>query len=257
MEIRQTVKNLPEGKMYNFFIDDNVFFFDDICRHKFNSVFDNFYLAGLKKAHERFGTGFTLNTFYHNWHHPQFDLSQFPDRYRTEFEANSDWLRLAFHGQSEFPEYPYSKAYPEKIAEHYEQWRNAMIRIAGEKSLFAPVIFHYFDAAPNARKFMREQGMKFFAVPTSGKAAFNAEFDQHEIPVDIILNLFKADIAGIRGTLEQKIAAGQQKILIGSHEQYAYRHYVNYIPEYFDGLFAACETMKKHGYEPVYFNDLA
>jgi len=250
------IKTIPEGRMYNFFIDDNVFFFDDIFRHGFASIFDSFYLAGLKRAHERFGTKFTLNTFFHNWHHPEFDISQFPDRYRPEFEANSDWLRFAFHGRSEFPENPYSKAYPEKIAEHYEQWRREMVRIAGESALIAPVIFHYFDAADSARKFMREQGMKFFAVPTGGSFAANPEFDQYEIPVDIILNLFKADIAGIRGTLEGKLADGQQKILLGSHEQYAYRHYVNYIPEYFDGLYAACEVMKNHGCEPVYFNEL-
>ena len=131
-----------------------------------------------------------------------------------------------------------------------------MCRIAGEKTLIAPVIFHYFDAAPDARRFMREQGMKIFAVRRNEQAGCNGEFDQHEIPVDIILNLFKADIDGIGSTLERKISAGQRKILIGSHEQYAYCHYVNYIPEYFDGLFAACETMKKHRYEPVYFNEL-
>lgn len=250
------IKPVPEGKMYNFFIDDNVFFFDDIFRHSFQSVFDSFYLAGLKRAHERFGTRFTLNTFFHNWHHPEFDLSQFPDRYRSEFEANSDWLRLAFHGQSEFPKRPYSDAYPEKIGEHYEQWRREIVRIAGEKTVIAPVIFHFFDAAPNARQFMRGQGMKVHAVRMGENGSYNAEFDQYEIPVDIILNLFFADIAGIRSTLEGKIAAGHQKILIGSHEQYAYRHYKNFIPEYFDGLFAACEVMKNNGYEPVYFNEL-
>ena len=250
------LKPIPDGRMYNFFIDDNVFFFDDICSRRFGSIFDNFYLAGLKRAHERFGTKFTLNTFYHNWHHPEFDLSQFPDRYRAEFEANSDWLRLAFHGHSEFPQRPYSEAYPEKIAEHYGQWHQAVCRIAGEMTVMAPVIFHFFDAVPDARRFMREQGMKFFAIRKGDAIVPNAEFDQYEIPVDIILNLFKADIAGIRATLEEKAAAGQQKILIGSHEQYAYRHYGNYIPEYFDGLFAACETMKKYGYEPVYFNEL-
>ncbi len=250
------VRKIPDGRMYHFFIDDNIFFFDDIFRHGFASVFDNFYLAGLKRAHERFGTKFTLNTFLRNWHHPSFDLPQFPDRFRAEFERNSDWLRFAFHGESEFPEYPYSRAYPEKIAEHYGQWRREMVRIAGEKSLTGPVIFHYFDAAPDARKFMRERGMKFFAVPKGDSAVFNPEFDQYEIPVDIILNLFQADVSGIRAALEGKIAAGQQKILIGSHEQYAYRHYENYIPEYFDGLFAACEVMRANGFESVYFNEL-
>ena len=104
---------------------------------------------------------------------------------------------------------------------------------------------------------MREQGMKIFAVRSGGKTAYNPEFDQREIPVDIILNRFRSDVSGIRTALERKIADGQQKILIGSHEQYAYRHYVNYIPEYFNGLFAACEVMKNHGYEPVYFNEPA
>ena len=250
------IKPIPDGRMYNFFIDDNVFFFDDIFRHGFASIFDSFYLAGLKRAHERFGTKFTLNSFFHNWHHPEFDISQFPDRYRAEFEANADWLRLAFHGHSEFPENPYSEAYPEKIAEHYEQWHREIVRIAGEKTLIAPVIFHYFRSTPEARRFMREKGMKFYAQPKGESIVYNSEFDQYDIPVDIILNLFKADIAGIRTTLEKKTAAGQQKILIGSHEQYAYRHYVNYIPEYFDGIFAACEVMKNNGCEPVYFNEL-
>ena len=250
------IKNLPDGKMYNFFIDDNIFFFDEIASRQYDSVFDHFYLAGLRRAHECFGTKFTLNTFYCNWHRPEFDLSFFPDRYRAEFEANSAWLKFAFHGRIEFPKQPYFKAYPEKIAEHYEQWRRTMCRIAGEQTLAAPVIFHFFDAVPAARRFMREQGMKIFAVRKNDHPVYSGEFDQHEIQVDLFLNLFKADIAGIGSALEQKISAGQQKILIGSHEQQAYSCHVNYFPEYFDGLFAACETMKHHRYEPVYFNEL-
>ena len=250
------VKAIPDGKMYNFFIDDNVFFFDDILHHGFSSVFDHFYLDGLKKAHERFGTKFTLNTFFRNWHHPEFNLALFPDRYRAEFEAHADWLKFAFHAQSEFPENPYSEVYPDKIAEHYDEWHREMTRIAGKSSLTAPVIFHYFRAAPGARIFMRGKGMKFFAVPAQGKIVLNEDFDQYEIPVDIILNLFKSDIDGIRSILKRKVFTGQQKILIGSHEQYAFRHYENFISEYFDGLFAACELMKKNQYEPVYFNEL-
>ena len=43
---------LPPGKMYNFFIDDNIFFFDDLIRREKKSIFDCFYLAGLKVVHE-------------------------------------------------------------------------------------------------------------------------------------------------------------------------------------------------------------
>lgn len=251
------LKPLPEGKYYNFFIDDNIFFFTDIAREKPASIFDHFYLAGLRKAHREFGTEFTLNTFYHNWHEPGFDLSHFPDRYRAEFEDNSDWLRLAFHGHSEFPERPYSEAYPEKFAEHYEQWESATTRIAGAATVAAPVIFHYFDAVAEARRFMRARDMKFFTVRSGDGIVRNAEFDQYEIPLDIFLNRLRDDLNGMRDILTGKIAAGQKLLLVGSHEQYAYPRYARYIPEYFDGLFMTCRLLTDNGFEPVYFNDLA
>ncbi len=247
---------VPKGKCYNFFIDDNVFFFTDIYRHSFRSIFDNFYLANLKKAHEAYGTKFTLNSFYHNHHEPDFDLSLFPDRYRSEFEDNAEWLRFAFHAQSEYPECPYSKAHPEKLPEHYAQWKNAMKRIVGEKCLTAPIIMHFFSVTDDCRRFMREHGMKFFAVREGKCIEYNPAFDSYDIPVDIILNLYKGDIDGIRAKLMEKVSAGQEKILIGSHEQYAYKHYVNYIPEYFDGLNAACRVMVENGYKCEYFNSL-
>ena len=250
------LKNLPEGKIYNFFIDDNVFFFTDIVKHSFKSVFDNFYLAGLKTMHKKYGVKFTLNTFYHNFHEPEFDLSLVDDRYKSEFEKNSDWLKFAFHAHSEYPEYPYSEAYPEKYPEHYEEWYNAMQRIVGDQSLIAPVIYHYFGATPEIRHYMRQRGMKFHSIRQETKLQYNAEFDQYELSVDAILNLFWDDIPKIKETFENKIASGQEKILIGSHEQYAYKHYVNYIPRYFDEIEAACATMKNHGYESVYFNEI-
>lgn len=250
------LKNLPAGKMYNFFIDDNVFFFHDLVKNSFSSIFDNFYLAGLKNIHEKYGTKFTLNSFFHNHHSTEFDLSQVDDRYRNEFEKNADWLRFAFHGYSEFPEYPYSIGCPGKMIEHYAQWHEAMCRIAGEKTLIAPVIFHYFDVTDENRRFMRQKGMNFFAVPQENVFSYNEKFDQYDISVDVILNLFGEDIDGIKNKLEAKISAGQEKILIGSHEQYAYKFYCNYIPEYFAEIETACKTMKKHGFESVYFNEL-
>ena len=44
--------NMPDGKMYNFFIDDNIFFFTDIFRKNCSSIFEHFYLDNLKNIHE-------------------------------------------------------------------------------------------------------------------------------------------------------------------------------------------------------------
>ena len=249
---------IPAGKIYNFFIDDNVFFLHDIKKHGFKSIFENFYLNGLRKIHEEFGTCFTLNCFSRNWHDPaKFCITEFPDTYRAEFEDNASWLRFAFHGDIEYPERPYSTAYPEKLPEHYEFWHDNMVRIAGEKSIIAPVIFHFFDATDDCRRFMRKQGMKFMAqrIGSGSGIVRDPAFDQYMIPVDIILNLFFADLAGIRRTLETA-AASKEQILIGSHEQYAYRGYENYIPEYFEQIRTACAVMAEQGFRCAYFNEL-
>lgn len=245
---------LPEGKFYNFFIDDNVFFFTDIAKKQYSSIFGSFYLKGLKDAHEKYGVKFTLNTFWHNAHE-EFKLSEFPEKYKAEFEANSDWLKFAFHGYSEFPGYPYSREFPEKMEEHYDLLMKELDRIVGKQSLIAPVIMHYFELTDENRKFMREHGMKFFAVPKGDQMIYRPEFDQYDMPVDAILNLFKDDLAGIRGQLNKRVAEGKKLICIGSHEQYAYPFYANYIPEYFQEIDTALKVMTDNGYQSVYFNE--
>ena len=247
---------LPDGKMYNFFIDDNIFFFTDIFRKKCSAIFEHFYLENLKNIHEKYGTVFTLNCFRHNHHEPDFDLSLFPDKYRSEFEDNASWLRLAFHADSEKPNRPYKEVHPEKLEEHYALWKKEMVRIAGEKTLIAPVIIHFFDALPPGRHFLRGRGMKLYAVRSGGAFAYNPEFDQIEMPVDMFLNHYFSDIGKMQEIVSEKIASGQQKFLIGSHEQYAYAHYRSYIPEYFAGVDAVCRMLTENGYEPVYYSEV-
>ena len=131
-----------------------------------------------------------------------------------------------------------------------------LARIVGKGSLIAPVIMHYFDLTPENRIFMRNHGMKFFAVRDGETIVWNRDYAMYDMPVDVILNLFKDDLAGIRERLRSRIGAGKNLICIGSHEQYAFRSYANYIPEYFQEIDTALEVMAENGYESVYFNEL-
>ncbi|MBQ8310565.1 MAG: hypothetical protein IJX80_06105 [Clostridia bacterium] len=38
---------------------------------------------------------------------PYFNLSMRTDKFKEEFHANADWLKLSFHAKSEFPPKPY------------------------------------------------------------------------------------------------------------------------------------------------------
>ena len=163
---------------------------------------------------------------------------------------------MAFHADSEKPNRPYKEAHPEKLEEHYALWKKEMSRIAGEKTLIAPVIVHFFDALPCGRHFLRSKGMKLYAVRQAESYSYNPEFDQIEMPVDMFLNLYWSDIAKMQETVSEKIASGQQKFLIGSHEQYAYTHYRSYIPEYFAGVDAVCKMLTENGYESVCYSEV-
>jgi len=91
---------------YRFSIDDNSFFLRDIVRKDYPSLFDCFYLKGLRDLHTKYGARFVLNIYYTT--KDGFELPQFPDRYKSEWQDNSDWLKLAFHAYADKPAAPIS-----------------------------------------------------------------------------------------------------------------------------------------------------
>ena len=68
-------------KKYSFFIDDNIFLFKENASGKNKSIFDHFYLANLKKLHDKYQTKFLLNLFKGD-QNSGFMLDEFPDCYK-------------------------------------------------------------------------------------------------------------------------------------------------------------------------------
>lgn len=255
-------------KRYNFFIDDNVFFLTELVRKNRKSIFDSFYIAFLRSLHEKYDFKVTLNTFYCNSHDPDhFTTSELPDCYKSEFEENADWLKLAFHAYAEFPDNPYGAAYPEKLPEHHKLLTGEIRRYAGEKSLIEPVLMHWYEIASDAsRTYISQQGMNCFALPEehwtklAGKygrnlrAQYNYQFNQLEIPLLFMVNLHEEKI--LLEKLEHAYAEpGRDFLLTGTHEQYSYPAYFNYIPEHFQRMEAVVKSLHEHGYECVYFTE--
>lgn len=255
-------------KRYNFFIDDNVFFLTELVRKRHKSIFDSFYLDFLRSLHRKYGFKVTLNTFFHNAHDPEnFTTGELDTRYKAEFEDNSDWLRLAFHSYSEYPDAPYRDAYPEKLPEHHRLVTSEIKRYAGEKTLIEPVLMHWFDISNDAsRKYIAEQGMNCFALSaerwrtvdrSAGHhllARYHYKFGQMELPLLFMVNLFpeKELLAMLESAYAEK---GRDFILCGTHEQYSYPFYFNYIPEHFQRFESVVRSLTDHGYECVYFTE--
>ena len=114
--------------------DDNILFLANITAHKdeYTSIFDDPYLAVYKKAHDLYGAKVHLNLFYafdreaaayFSAERPDFDLSMVTDKFKDEWRANADWLKLAFHSRAEWPAAPYKQADAATVTADYEAVR--------------------------------------------------------------------------------------------------------------------------------------
>ena len=151
-------------KRYNFYIDDHSFTFTDLAKERPARAFDHFYLKGLKNIHEKYGTVFSLNCFYHNAHH-EFLLKDMPDIWKSEFTDNSDWLKFSFHAYSEFPDRPYAEASAEEIGKDWDLVQNEIYRFAGEAAYIPPCVTHWVNIHPSAAQEMIRRGTQCYAGP--------------------------------------------------------------------------------------------
>lgn len=156
-----------------FFIDDTIWVMRDLTRQRPASLFDNPFMKMLKKGHDDYGMTVQLNLFYRTdffYGDDEFTLADMTDAYKAEFEANTDWLRLAFHAKQEFPDYPYVNATYEDVKANYEAIVNEIKRFAGEGSLSTAICPHWLPISKAGCKALADCGVRF-VTPSSGETA--------------------------------------------------------------------------------------
>ena len=271
-------------KRYNFALDDNSFFLTEIAREHPKSLFDHFYLRALQEINRKYGTCFTLNCFYRN-DYAGFEMKDFPDCYKSEFEDNSNWLKLAFHSYSEFPARPYQHATPQKLAADYDLIASEIIRFAGEKTLIAPTNIHWAMQPPDTFRVLRKRGMRVNTASFIMEGERNADgketrycdvnlfFEKdvseyvatHLVFYDRFHDLFLFPDALICNlTPLERIESEMDRLFIHnpyystafallSHEQYSYPTYSYYLPDHLQRIERACKHATEAGYQPVFF----
>ncbi|MBQ3022929.1 MAG: hypothetical protein IJD91_06385 [Clostridia bacterium] len=166
-------------KKATFFIDDVLWVFRDLTREKPASLFDNEYMAMLKKAHDEYGVKTQLNAFYKTsfWYgDDEFSLSDMTDVYKKEWEEASDWLRIGFHSKEEWPDYPYINADYSLVNNNFNLIRNEVIRFAGEKSFAMCALPHWAPMSREGIKALYDNGVRV-SYATYGK---RVDFEESE-----------------------------------------------------------------------------
>jgi len=268
---------------YRFMIDDNSFFLRDVARKNYKSLFDCFYLKGLRDLNKKYGTKFCLNIYYvaaddNNFPtDADFRLPQFSDRYRSEWRDNAHWLKLAFHAYANKPDRPYQDAPPEKLIADLDLVASEIHRFAGEQTYVPPTVIHWAMTRHSVFKPLYNHGVRvltggFWHVGNTWDINYNWD-DVHseylskhnawkdfESGIVFSLNSHCCNLVPVARTAAALEAATKEPntaeiVDIVTHEQYFWPFYMNYIPDHFQRLDTTLHWVTERGYKPVFFHD--
>ena len=266
-------------KRFRSYIDDHSFFFRDILKKDYRSIFDCFYLGKLRELHRNFGAKINLNCF-NTTPERDFKLSMFPDKYKSEFEDNAHWLRLAFHSENEFPAIPYLNATPEQLAADFDLVAKELKRIAGS-AYTAGLQIHFADVPPDCYQVLADRGVKMLQTRGREPDSTTRKLCDYHLPDNILEYLhsnqgwmhFDSGLVFYNGMMAKtcewipvdkmestilariKVPAKSHLINIAGHEQYWWPFYKNFVPDIYERWATAFRFVLDRGYKPIWIED--
>ena len=129
-------------------IDDTIQVFKELTERAPLSIFDLPFFRYFKRLHDKYGLVLSCYCFFQRG---DFTLATCTRNYRTEFEANSDWLRFGFHGFTGNEDYGLQNETISGI--QYEKVMDNLVEIVGIASLDSVIRIHRFRAS---KSFIRE-----------------------------------------------------------------------------------------------------
>lgn len=268
--------------------DDNIRFMKELSEGDYASIFDHPYLAVYKKAHDLYGAKVHLNLFYafddrarslFSGGHGYFDLSMMTDRYKAEFIANSDWLKLAFHAKSEFPDKPYLYADRKKVRDDCIAVCREICRFAGKECISNSTTVHWGEGSREVIRALRAMGftsltgyftrdehndplVSYYATPEMTDHIGGRDFwmdtaeDMIFGRIDSVLNVGPIDsvMQEVCDAVADPHRGGFVSIMI--HEQYFYADYAHHLPDFEARVLGACEYLASKGYTGAHISEI-
>lgn len=254
-------------KKFCFTVDDNIRFLQDLSQKDYSCIFDNEYLAVYKRLHDKFGIKVQLNLFYKT---SDWDISQTTDRFVNQWQANADWLKLSFHSQQE-SSMPYIESdYDEVFSDCYAV-NEQILRFAGAHTKASTTTVHYCYLTKGGEKAILDCGyfgllglygssekprksyttsVQNFPALQSGKVVLENGFAYKAI--DVVLNSFTP--TEIKRRLNELENNDFVSVMI--HEQYFYKDYFNYQPDFEEKLTLAMKILTEQNRDCVFFEEL-
>ena len=268
-------------KYFTFTIDDNIRFLKELTEKDYGSIFDHPYMAMLLSLHKTFDAAVQLNLFYRDGDftgkdrdkvdlNKYFNLSMMTDRYKAEWKANSDWIKMSFHSDRNNVRPYLDSAYGE-VFEDCRKVQDEIVRFAGEKSLARTTTVHYCACKNDLISAVKDCGviglLGLYGTDAEPRYSYDCSADaarkgrRGEIfsengmffaGIDIVLNMF--DTEEIMRRLDALQDRDMIKVMI--HEQFFYSDYSRYQPDFRQKIDRTFTFLLQHGYKSAFYEDL-
>jgi len=233
-------------------------------------------LKMLRDLHDKYGARFVLNIYYTTG--DDFNLTKFPDRYRSEWKDNANWLKLAFHAHANEPARPYQDAPAEQVIRDFDKIGEQILRFAGEETYSHTTVVHWGMIRPETYKPLYERGVRalsgYFRKNSGGVWDVNYRLDdvrseylsRHDAwkdfesgivfsRIDIVINNTPLDrIVPTLGPLRKEPNTAEIMDLL-THEQYFWPFYQNHLPDHPARMDTAIRWVTENGYKPVFLHE--
>ncbi len=284
-------KLINSTEIYRLSSDDNILFLQDINDNKdtYKSIFENPYLAMYKEAHDKYGANVQLNI---HWEFDEttedftdntrqyFNLSMMTDKFKDEFIANSDWLRLSFHAKEPQTCMPYLNTDMKTISEDAQNIYREVIRFAGEETLSTHnTTIHWGECTLDGMRAMSNLGLRgafgYFDIREDGRPLVSYFYPKDFVEylhnrdfwmdteedilygkIDLVLNSYPLEeiVPKLEEVKSNSHTYGCVEIMI--HEQYFHKDYMAYIPEFKEIVLTACKWCADNGYKGYFLQDV-
>lgn len=287
------------GKFYEIFVDNTILLFEDIDRNKdtYTSIFDTPILAEYKRIHDAYGTVFTLCVFWEidaacvnmvpadkrAAYRVGWNLSQMTDKFKSEFQASSDWLRYNYHCWNAGTNY---SSTARDLGSDYALTRAEVRRFAGNDSwIDFRSKMHNYSATVAQQQQIRAQGVKVLVFPPMHTQynGFNCtpEFQQYvfnngegyRADTDLVYSVSSARIENVTIN-NDNLGVGAPMTMIDYFNAFVARTqntwkqnpYMDYMsvetheycywwdPRVMQGYWDTARWMAEHGYKPGFYD---
>ncbi len=255
-------------KQFCFTVDDNIRCLCDLTSKSYESIFSNPYLAMYRRLYERFSLKVQLNLFYET---DGFNLSQMTDRYKAQWRANADWLKLSFHARAELPRRPYEKSDYDEVYADCAAVHKEILRFASEESLAKTTTLHFCTATEAGVSALSDLGvyglLGLYGTDAAPRVSYQNTSEEgaslrrgetvfrdgmHYAGIDLVLNALEREaiLSHLAALTAQR---GLIKVMI--HEQYFYPDYERYQSDFEEKLAAAFALLKDRGFESRFLEE--